>query len=182
MDTEEERVLKRCQTESDKGVSPECHCHGGNRPGTVRMFHIVCLDYVLLCAGDDGCDGQEEGSKEETFTLVGDRGFEGSSVLGESKDHGHRDGSEQHEVEDVEDSADGDESGEGVWLDGDESAEASSSHSQGVVGPSVVLDPLSEREIRLVGVLLARNLGVLVPTRVPIVVLVLLLLEINVVH
>jgi hypothetical protein len=146
------------------------------------MVCLVGLNHVLLCASDDRCDGEEERSEEKTFTFVGDRGLEGSSVLGEPKDHGHRNGSEQDEVEDVEDSADSDETGEGVWLDGDESTETSSSHSQGVVGPSVVLDSFSKGKIRLVGVLPSRNFGVLVPARVPVVMLVLLLFEIDVVH
>ena len=180
MTAEQERVLEGSQAESDEGVCPESDCHGSDRPRTIRVILLIRFYDIFLRSGNDCSDRQEEGSEEESFTFVFDRFLEGSSVLGEAEDHCHCDGSEQHEVENVENGADGDETGERMGLDGDKRAETTSSHRQGVVRPCVVLEPLSESEVWLVGILPARDLGVLVPFRVAIGMLV--LLEIDIVH
>lgn len=163
MMAKEIRVLEACKTECDERVGPESHLHGSDGPSTVRMIHLVRLDDVFLRAGDDGCDGQEEGTEEETFALMSNRLLERAGELGEAEDQCHGNSSEQEDVENVEDGADNLETRKGVWLDGNERSKTASSHGQGVVGPCVVLYPLAKGEVRLVRVLLSRNLGVLVP-------------------
>lgn len=181
MRAEEEGVLETGKKEGDEGVCPERHSHGSDCPRTIGVIHLIGFYDILLCAGDDGSNGQEEWTEEETLTLVRDRCFEGARVLGESENQGHGDGGEEHEVENVENGADGDETRELVWLDSDEGTKTTSSHSQGVVCPGVVLDTLAICEVWLVGVLPAWNLGLVVPSRVAIVMLA-VLLEVDVLH
>ena len=164
MAAEEERVLKASQAESEEGIGPEGNCHRGNCPSSVWMIHFVSFYNVFLSTGDDCSDGQEEWSKEEAFTFVGDGGLKGSSILGETKNHGHCYSSKQHEVEDVENGADGNESGEGMGLDSDKRTETTRGHRQRVVRPCVVSDSFSESKIWLIRVLPAGDLSVLVPS------------------
>lgn len=179
---EEERVLEGGQAEGDEGVRPECDCHCGNSPRAVGMIDVVGLDDVFLGSGDNGCDGQEEGAEEETFTFVRNGGLEGARVLGEAENHGHGDTGEQEKVEDVEDGTNGLDAGERMRLDGDKRTKTTSSHGKSVVGPCVVRQPLTGSEVRLVWVLLSRNLGVLVPFSVTMSIAVLELLEVNGIH
>jgi hypothetical protein len=176
---EEERVLERGQAESDKGVSPESCRHGSDGPGPVRMVHTVRFDDIFLCTSDDCCDGQEEGTEEETFTLMGNGRFEGAGVLSEAEDQGHGNTSEQEKVEDVEDGTNGLETREGMRLDGNKRSKTTSSHGKSVVGPGVVLQSLTKGEVRLVGILASGYLGVLVPFPMS---TVLELLEIDCIH
>ena len=164
MVAKEERVLEASQTESEESVGPECNRHCGDCPSSVWMIHFVSFYDVFLSTGNDRSDGKKEWSEEEAFTFVGDRGFEGSSILGKTKNHGHCYSSKQHEVEDVENGTDSDKTREGMGLDSDERTKTTRGHGQGVVCPCVVPDSLSKGKIWLIRVLPARNLSVLVPS------------------
>jgi len=179
--TEQERVLEGRQTKGHESVSPEGNCYAGDRPRSVGVVCLVCLNNILLCTCNDGGYGEEERSKEETFTLVSDRSLEGTGELGEPKNHCAGDTEKEDQVEDEEDCANCDETRKGVRLDGDEGRDTTRGHGQCVPSPCEVAKPFTERKIWLIRVLLVRDLRMVVPASVAMAmaIIVLLLLEVN---
>ena len=116
METEQERILKAGKTECSKCVGPEGYSHRGDSPITIWMIHLVRLNNVLLRSSNDGGDRQEERTQEETLAFMGYRCFESPRVFDKPEEHGEGDDCEEKEIEDIENSADSDETGKRMWL------------------------------------------------------------------
>jgi hypothetical protein len=176
---EQERVLEGGKAEGKEGVEPESNGHARDSPGTVGVVGFVCLDDVFLRSCDDGSDREEKRTKEQSLAFVRDGCLERTRELCESENHCSCNTNEEDQVEDVEDSANGDEAWESMRLDGDECTQSACGHGQSVPRPGEVTETLGERQVWLVGVLLMWNLGVVIPATVTMSIVMLLFLEVD---
>lgn len=127
------------------------------------MVNFIRLNDILLGTSDDGGYREKERPQEESLTLMRDGALESTGKFGKSQDHSSCDTGKEDEIDDIEDSTNGDQAREGVRLDRDQCCDTARGHSQSIPGPSEMPKAFTERHVWLVWILPVRQLRVVVP-------------------
>jgi len=146
MRREDVQVLADCDESGDDEVRPEGNLDRPEErrrdPGEVGLVG----DEILVCAGDERRDAEEETGEEKPLAPVGNGGFERPREEAEAREEERGDQCEEEDVEDVDGEADLEEPGEVVRLGDDQQGDSAGGHGERVPRPGEVAEALPEGE------------------------------------